>query len=117
MAKPNFWLDGVRFPLGHGRRPLPHLGVRDRVPGFLKVCYRSSMTVSLAFSRQFGSYNGGYGSCCPLVFDPYTLLALGAGVALATYFLRLVVVTTTFNGRSFDDSWPSLSPIAFLGMR
>ena len=49
----------------------------------------------------FGSSSDGYGQCCPPVFDPYTLLALIGGIALATYFLRLVIVTTTFNGRAF----------------
>ena len=34
-----------------------------------------------------------YGHCCPPVFDPYTLVALLGGVALATYFLRLVIIT------------------------
>ena len=44
----------------------------------------------------FGSASDGYGHCCPPVFDPYTLVALLGGVALATYFLRLVIVTTDF---------------------
>ena len=41
--------------------------------------------------------SGGYGSgeCCPPVVDPYTLFALGAGVALATYFLRVLITVTT----------------------
>ena len=34
-----------------------------------------------------------YGHCCPPVFDPYTLVALLGGVALATYFLRIVIIT------------------------
>ena len=48
----------------------------------------------------FGASSESYGHCCPLVFDPYTLVALLGGIALATYFLRLVIITTTF-GRSF----------------
>ena len=43
--------------------------------------------------RQIGLHgaHSGYGhGCCPLVFNPSTLLALLAGIALATYFLRLV---------------------------
>ena len=48
----------------------------------------------------FGSSSESYGHCCPPVFDPYTLVALLGGIALATYFLRLVIITTTF-GRSF----------------
>ena len=52
-----------------------------------------------------GSYSDhGYGHCCPPVFDPYTLVALLGGVALATYFLRLVIVTTMFERRSFKES-------------
>ena len=41
--------------------------------------------------------SGGYGGggCCPPVVDPYTLFALGAGVALATYFLRVLITVTT----------------------
>ena len=56
----------------------------------------------LASGRQIlGSHSGfGHGNCCPLVFNPSTLLALLAGIALATYFLRLVIVVEQF-GRSF----------------
>ena len=49
-----------------------------------------------------GSYSDGYGHCCPPVFDPYTLVALLGGIALATYFLRLVIVTS-ITGRSFRN--------------
>ena len=52
----------------------------------------------------FGSSSDSYGHCCPPVFDPYTLVALLGGIALATYFLRLVIVTTTF-GRSLGLNW------------
>ena len=51
----------------------------------------------------FGSPSDGYSMCCPPVFDPSTLVALLAGVDLATYFLRLVIVTTVFPGRSFGS--------------
>ena len=56
----------------------------------------------LGSGRQIlGSHSGyGHGNCCPLVFNPSTLLALLAGIALATYFLRLVIVVEQF-GRSF----------------
>ena len=47
-------------------------------------------------STIFGSFSDSYGHCCPAVFDPYTLVALLGGVALATYFLRLVIVTQMF---------------------
>ena len=47
------------------------------------------------------SGHGGYGHCCPPVFDPYTLVALLGGIALATYFLRLVIVTNANIGRKF----------------
>ena len=30
--------------------------------------------------------------CCPPVVDPYTLIALLAGIALAAYFFRLALV-------------------------
>lgn len=41
----------------------------------------------------FGSSSDDYNQCCPPVFDQYTLVALLGGVALATYFLRLVILT------------------------
>ena len=43
----------------------------------------------------FGAASSGYGDkCCPPVVDPYTWLALIAGIALATYFLRITITTT-----------------------
>ena len=55
----------------------------------------------LGSGRQILGSHSGYGhGCCPLVFNPSTLLALLAGIALATYFLRLVIVVEQF-GRSF----------------
>ena len=59
------------------------------------------MTVAASINR--GSYSGGYNDCCPPVFDPYTLVALLAGIALATYFLRIVIITENF-GRSFGSN-------------
>ena len=53
-------------------------------------------------SSLVGSFSDGYGHCCPPVFDPYTLVALLGGIALATFFLQRVIVGTTF-GRSFRD--------------
>ena len=41
-------------------------------------------------------YYGGYGECCPPVVDPYTYLALLAGVALVTWFLQMTIVMTEF---------------------
>ena len=52
------------------------------------------------YGASMGQGQGGYGHCCPPVFDPYTLVALLGGIALAAYFLRLVIVTTTFGRRS-----------------
>ena len=53
-------------------------------------------TISL---RDPGLYaaasGGGYDGCCPPVVDPYTLLALIAGIALATYFLNVLINVTT----------------------
>ena len=50
------------------------------------------------------SASSGYGHCCPAVFDPYTLVALVGGIALVTYFLRVVIITTVFAGkRSFGQ--------------
>ena len=57
-----------------------------------------------AEARLFGSSSDSYGQCCPPVFDPYTLVALLGGIALATYFLRLVIVTTIM-GRSFGSGF------------
>jgi hypothetical protein len=45
--------------------------------------------------RMYGEASSGYGdSCCPPVVDPYTWLALIAGIGLATYFLRITITTT-----------------------
>ena len=55
-------------------------------------------------ARLFGSESDSYGHCCPPVFDPYTLVALLGGIALATYFLRLVIITV-MPGRSFDSGF------------
>ena len=52
-------------------------------------------------SGLFGSFSDQYGECCPPVFDPSTLIALLAGIALATFFLRLVIIMTNFGKRSF----------------
>ena len=63
-------------------------------------------------TNLFGSHSGGYEMCCPPVFDPYTLLALLGGIALATFFLQQVIVMTVF-GRSFPDlfgAWNHLKP-------
>ena len=62
-------------------------------------------------SGLFGSASDGYGHCCPPVFDPYTLVALIGGIALATYFLRIVIVTSTIMGRS----WVLDSPFGEIG--
>ena len=35
------------------------------------------------------------------MLDPSTLIALLAGIALATFFLRLVIIMTNFGKRSF----------------
>ena len=69
---------------------------------------QNSPAASLFSQRSglFGSSSDGYGQCCPPVFDPYTLVALLGGIALATYFLRLVIVTTTFGGRSLGLTNP-----------
>ena len=39
---------------------------------------------------------GAHGECCPPVVDPYTFLALIAGISLITWFLQMVIVMTTF---------------------
>lgn len=49
-------------------------------------------------------YYGGYGECCPPVVDPYTYLALLAGVALVTWFLQMTIVMTMFGARRFKRS-------------
>ena len=49
-----------------------------------------------------GSYSD-YNDCCPPVFNPYTMIALIGGIALATYFLRIVIITENFAKRSFGN--------------
>ena len=39
---------------------------------------------------------GANGDCCPPVVDPYTFLALIAGIGLITWFLQMVIVMTEF---------------------
>ena len=39
---------------------------------------------------HYGSYSGG-GDCCPLVVDPLTYAALLGFIALATYFLNILI--------------------------
>ena len=39
---------------------------------------------------------GAHGECCPPVVDPYTFLALIAGISLITWFLQMVIVMTEF---------------------
>merc|ERR1719220_135334 len=62
----------------------------------------SSPFFSPILSTGTGRSHGGF---CPPVFNPGTLFALISGIALATYFLRLVIVVTTFAGRGFPDPW------------
>jgi hypothetical protein len=49
--------------------------------------------------RDFEPYFSG---CCPLVFNSGSYLSILSGIALITYFLRVVIVTTAFNKRSFS---------------
>ena len=44
-------------------------------------------------SNLSGSSSDDNSQCCPPVFDQYTLVALLGGIALVTYFLRLVIIT------------------------
>ena len=61
-----------------------------------------------------GSSSDHYGHCCPPVFDASTIAALIGGIALATFFLRLVIVTTVFGGRrSLGSNIPN-SKFGFL---
>ena len=55
-------------------------------------------------TNLFGSSSDSYGHCCPPVFDPSTIAALIGGTALATFFLRLVIINTVFvpPGRSLN---------------
>jgi hypothetical protein len=46
-------------------------------------------------SQLYGAASGGHhDGCCPPVVDPYTLLALIAGIALATYFFNVLINVT-----------------------
>ena len=40
---------------------------------------------------HYGSYSGGGGDCCPLVVDPLTYASLLGFIALATYFLNVLI--------------------------
>ena len=54
--------------------------------------------------RLFSAASEGYDNsdCCPPVVDPFTLLALLAGIALAAYFLRLALVAKLARRRRRD---------------
>jgi hypothetical protein len=57
----------------------------------------------ISVGRLFAAASEGYDSdCCPPVVDPYTLLALLAGIALAAYFLRLALVAKLGRRRRRD---------------
>ena len=53
-------------------------------------------------AESYGSYSSSYG-CCDTGVDPATLLALIAGIALATYFLRLQIIILMRGKRSTND--------------
>ena len=57
-------------------------------------------TFSLTNLYAAASGGHGHGGCCPPVVDPYTLLALLSGIALATYFLRVLITVTTVSKNS-----------------
>jgi hypothetical protein len=53
-------------------------------------------SISLTNTQLYGAASGGHhGGCCPPVVDTYTLLALIVGIALATYFLNVLINVTT----------------------
>ncbi len=55
------------------------------------------------------AYSGGGGeSCCPLVVDPITLLALLALIALGTYFLNIIITMKLGRRRRRDARQQSL---------
>ena len=53
-------------------------------------------------AESYGSYSSSYG-CCDTGVDPATLLALIAGIALATYFLRLQIIILMRGKRSTNN--------------
>ena len=50
--------------------------------------------MSCPYGSQVVAEGRDFGDCCPPVVNVYTFVALVGGVALATYFLRGVVITT-----------------------
>ena len=53
-------------------------------------------------SSGYGSYSSGHGghdSCCPLVVDPLTLIALTAFMAAAVYLLNEQIAMSMLGGR------------------
>ena len=84
---------------------VPEFSVKDVINSFVPGLLGSeSGSVARLFSSQSASHSGGYGDdCCPPVVDPYTWLALIAGIALATYFLRVVIIVKMPPGRRKRD--------------
>ena len=53
--------------------------------------YRDLASRGSGYDRDhYGSYSGG-GDCCPLVVDPLTYASLLGFIALATYFLNVLI--------------------------
>ena len=67
---------------------LSHINLLSTLESLPSNISSQGRTISLS-----GSHSSGYGEqCCPPVVDPYTLLALIGGIALATFFLQMTIV-------------------------
>jgi len=60
---------------------------------------QEARSISLNNPGLYAAASSGYDGCCPPVVDPYTLLALLVGIALATYFLNVLIAVTMFGGK------------------
>ena len=63
--------------------------------------YKKYHPESYNYVHPIRDYEPYFSGCCPLVFNSGTFLSILSGIALITYFLRVVIVTTAFNKRSF----------------
>ena len=65
----------------------------------------------------FGGYSHGFGynDCCPLVFDPLTLIAFFGFLAAGTYLLQITITMTIMGRRKKRNISKKFQDILFAG--
>ena len=67
----------------------------------------------------FGGYSHGFGynDCCPLVFDPLTLIAFFGFLAAGTYLLQITITMTIMGRRKKRNISEKFQDILFAGRK